>query len=222
VWLRGTALAALSQPTAALALIDSSLALPVETAIDIGLAPYTDGRAQYTATPAWVATWISRELAVHGDSIAARQAAMRAVSWYRNRPAAERATPEERFTASGSLEMLGAYADAEQIVRGLAAEDSTNVDFRGQLAGLAAERGDTALADSLDRWLAAQSVARVTWTASIYRARVAALLGRRDQAVARVREALDEGAWPGWFHQEPAIMSLRSRPDFVAMLAPRN
>jgi len=52
VWLRGDALAALSQPTAALALIDSSLSLPVETAIDIGLAPYTDGRPQYTATPA--------------------------------------------------------------------------------------------------------------------------------------------------------------------------
>ncbi len=222
VWLRGTALAALSQPTAALALIDSSLALPVETAIDIGLAPYTDGRAQYTATPAWVATWISRELAVHGDSIAARQAAMRAVSWYRNRPAAERATPEERFTASGSLEMLGAYADAEQIVRGLAAEDSTNVDFRGQLAGLAAERGDTALAESLDRWLAAQPLARVSWTASVYRARIAAVLGRGDDAVARVRDALDEGAWPEWFHQEPAIMRLRSRANFVVLMAPKD
>ena len=222
VWLRGDALAALSQPTAALALIDSSLSLPVETAIDTGLAPYTDGRPQYTATPAWVATWISRELAVHGDTVAARQAAMRAVAWYRSRPAAERATVEERFTAACSLEMVGAYAEAEQIVRGLAAEDSANVDFRGQLAGLAAERGDTALADSLDRWLAAQPVSRVNWSASVYRARLAALLGRPDDAVARVRDALDEGAWPAWFHQEPAIMSLRSRKDLAAMLAPRD
>jgi hypothetical protein len=118
--------------------------------------------------------------------------------------------------------MLGNYAEAEQIVRGLAAEDSTNVDFRGELAGLAAERGDTALADSLDRWLSAQPVARVSWTASIYRARIAALLGRRDDAVARARDALDEGAWPRWFHQEPAIMALRSRVDLAALLAPRN
>ena len=67
--------------------------------------------------------------------------------------------------------------------------------------------GDTALADSLDRWLAAQPVARVSWTASIYRARVAALLGRRDDAVARTREAFDEGAWPRWLHQEPELAS---------------
>jgi hypothetical protein len=158
---------------------------------------------------------------VHGDTVAARQAAARAVAWYRSRPADERSTMEERFTAACSLEMVGAYAEAEQITRGLAAEDSTNVDFRGQLGGLAAERGDTALADSLDRWLAAQPVSRVSWTASMYRARIAALLGHPDAAVARARDAVDEGAWPAWFHQEPAIMRLRSRKDFAALLTPK-
>jgi hypothetical protein len=49
-----------------------------------------------------------------------------------------------------SFEMAGEYAEAERIVREMLGADSTNVDFRGELAGLAAERGDTALADSLD------------------------------------------------------------------------
>jgi TolB-like protein len=221
VWLRGCALAALSRPTAALALLDSALVLPVETTSDLGLAPYTDGRPQYTVTPAWVASWISRELAVHGDTVAAHQAAARAVAWYRSRPVEERSTPEERLVAAWSLEMLGEYAEAEEIARRLVAEDSTNVDFRGELAGLAAERGDTALADSLDRWLAAQPVARVSWTASVYRARVAALLGRDDDAVARTRDAFDEGAWPRWIHQEPELTRLQARRDFVALTAPR-
>jgi tetratricopeptide (TPR) repeat protein len=221
-WLRGSALAALSRPAEALALIDTSLAFRVETVGDLGLAPYTDGRPQYTMTPGWVANWISRELAFHGDTVAARLAAARAVEWYQSRPAYERSTPEERLVAAWSLEMLGAYAPAEQLARQLVAEDSSNVDFRGELAGLAAERHDTALADSLDRWLAAQPVSRVTWTASIYRARVAALRGNSDDAVARTREALDEGAWPRWFHQEPELVRLRGRPDYAAMLAPRN
>lgn len=221
-WLRGTALAALSRPTAVLALIDSSLSLPSETAGDIGLAPYTEGRPEYTFTPAWVANWISRELSVHGDTVAARQAAMRAVAWYRSRPAPERATPEERLVAAWSLEMLGAYREAEHLAEQLIAEDSTNVDFQGELAGLAAEQGDTILAESLDRWLAAQPVARVSWTASIYRARVAATLGHKDEAMARIREALEEGAWPRWLDQEPALNPLRSRPDFMALTAPRN
>ena len=158
-------------------------------------------------------------LAAKSDSVA-RQAATRAVAWYRSRSAEERSTYEERLVAAWSLEMLGAYADADRIARQLVEEDSTNVDFRGELAGLAAERGDVALADSLDRWLAAQPVARVSWTASVYRARVAALLGRGDSAVARTREALGEGAWPTWFHQEPALAMLRDRADFRALMAP--
>jgi tetratricopeptide (TPR) repeat protein len=222
VWLRGRALAALSRPTAALMLIDSALSLPVETANDIGLAPYTDGRPQYSATPGWVSWWIACELAVHGDTVAARQAAARGVAWYRIRPTEERATLEERLVATWSLELLGEYAEAEEMVRQLLAEDSANVDFRGELAGLAAERGDTALADTLDRWLAAQPAARVSWSASVYRARVAALLGRRDDAVARTRDALDEGAWPMWIHLDPALAPLRGRRDFVALTAPRD
>ena len=221
VWVRGSALAALSRPAEVLALLDSALALPVETSSDLGLAPYTDGRPQYTVTPAWVANWVSRELAYRGDTVAARQAAMRAMAWYRSRRSDERNTIEERLVAAWSLEMIGAYREAERIARQLVAEDSANVDFRGELAGLAAECGDTALADSLDRWLAAQPVARVSWSASIYRARVAALLGRDDSAVARTREAFDEGLWPGWLHQEPALVPLRARADFVALIKPR-
>ena len=221
VWFVGSALAALSRPAEAVALLDSSASLPVETSADLGLAPYTDGRPQYTVTFGWVADWIARELAYHGDPIAARQAAARAVAWYRTRPPGERAAVEERLVEAWSLEMTGDFPHAEQVARTLAAEDSLNVDFRGELAGLAAERGDTALADSLDRWLAAQPPARVGWSASIYRARIAALLGRPDSAVARTREAFDEGMWPRWLHQEPALAPLRTRADFSALIRPR-
>lgn len=221
VWLEGRALAALSRPSAVLALLDSALAFPVETAGDLGLAPYTNGRAEYTVTPAWVAEWIARELAFHGDTATARQAAQRALAWSRSRPAQERATYEERLVTAWALETVGSYADAARLTRQLVVEDTANVDFRGELAGLAAEQGDTALADSLDRWLAGQSVERVAWTASVYRARIAALLGRDDDAVARVRDAMDEGAWPYWFHQEPELARLSPRHDLATLLAPK-
>ena len=94
---------------------------------------------------------------------------------------------------------------------------------RGQIggAGLAAEQGKAALADSLDRWLAAQSPARASWTASLYRARLAALAGRSDDAMARLREAFDLGIWPSWLHEEPAFAALRDRADFIALTVPR-
>jgi DNA-binding SARP family transcriptional activator/TolB-like protein len=221
IWLRGSALAALSRPAELLALIDSSLTLPVETTSDLGLAPFTNGRPEYSVTPAWIANWIARELVTHGDTVTARQAALRAVEWYRGRPAAERATIEEQLVQSWSLEVLQRFADAERVARALVAIDSTNVDFRGELAGLAAEQGKTALADSLDHWLAAQSPARVSWTASLYRARLAALAGRPDDAMARLRDAFDLGIWPSWLHEEPAFVGLRRRADFAALTAPR-
>ena len=221
-WLRARALAALGRPTAALVLLDSALSLPVETANRTGLAPGTDGRPQYDATPAWIAWWIAHELAVHGDTVAARQAATRSLTWYRSRPPLERATFEERLVATWSLEIVGAYAEAERLADGLLRDDSTNVDVRGELAGLAAERGDTLRADSLDTWLARQSVERVGWAASMYRSRLAALLGRPDSAYARAVEAWDEGAWPMWFHQEPVFAVLRTRHDFLALTASRD
>jgi len=221
VWLRGSALAALSRPRELLALLDSSLRMPVETVSDIGLAPFTDGRPQYTLTPAWVANWIARELVTHGDTATARAAAARAVEWYAARPEREKATIEERLVQAWSLEVLHRFAEASRVARSLTATDSENVDFRGELAGLAAEQGEKALADSLDQWLAEQKAARVSWTASLYRARVAALEGRDDDAMARLREAFDLGIWPAWLHEEPAFAPLRSRGDFIALTAPR-
>lgn len=221
-WMRGSALAALGRPTAALALLDSALELPVELVSNIGLAPFTNGRPEYTMTPAWVATWISREFAFHGDTVAARQAAERAIAWYHGRPAAERAAPEERFVTASAMEMAGAFAEASRLATQLVAEDSGNVDYRGELAGLAAEQRDTALAAALDRWLAAQPASRVGWSASVYRARLAALQDRPMDAVARLREAFDAGMWPRWLHQEPALAMLRGQADFEALVAPRD
>jgi len=221
-WFRGRALAALGRSAEALTLIDTALTQQIETSNNIGLAPYTNGRPEYAATPAWVAVWIARELSVHGDTASARQAAARALSWYRARPADERATPEERIVAAWSLELTGSFADAERVTRALFEEDSTNIDYRGMLAGLAAERGDSLRTDSIDEWLAHQHGDLVGWTASYYRARDAALLGRDAKAVALLRQAFDEGAWPYYVRNEPAFGRLRTNSDFKSLIATKD
>jgi DNA-binding SARP family transcriptional activator/TolB-like protein len=211
-WLRGRALAALSRPAEALALMDTALTLTVETANDLGLAPYTIGRPQYTATPAWVAVDVARELAAHGNAAAARQAAERALAWYRARSTEERSTFEERLVTAMALDMTGANADATSMLRALAREDTANIDYKGLIGSLAAERADTALVDSIDGWLAHQTADQISWVASYYRARNEALLGRQPDARARLRDAMDQGAWPMYIHGDPAFSSLRVRP----------
>ncbi len=221
-WLRGRALAAMSRPAEVVALMDTAFMLPVETANDIGLAPYTNGRPQYSATPAWVAVYVARELAAHGNATAARQIAARALGWYRARSADERSTFEERLVAAMSLEMIGANAEAERNLRSILHDDTANVDYRGLLGSLAAERGDTAVADSIDGWLARQTGDQVSWSASYYRARNAALLGRRSNAVARLRETIDQGAWPMYLHGDPALSAIENSRAAVTVAALRD
>ncbi|MEP6781274.1 MAG: BTAD domain-containing putative transcriptional regulator [Gemmatimonadaceae bacterium] len=221
VWLRGRALAALLRTADVLSLVDSSLALPAETSLSIGLAPATDGRPQYAATPGWVAVWIARELVAHGDSAGSKLVAGRAINWYRSRVPEDRATTEERLIACWAFELHGDIAESRAMARALAAKDSTNVDYRGAVGGLAAQTGNVALADSVDRWLAAQAPERVSWSGSFYRARDQALTGRANEAIADVRESIDRGAWPFWLHIEPAFISLRSSAEFQALLKPR-
>jgi DNA-binding SARP family transcriptional activator/TolB-like protein len=220
-WMRGRALAALGRRDELLALVDTTLTLAAETANDIGLAPYTDGRPVYTSTPGWVTLWIAKELIVHGDSATAKRVAGRSLDWYRGRPVDERATPEERLVAAWALDLTDDYAGAERMTRELVAVDTTNVDYRGTLGEIAAVERKGALSDSVDRWLATQSVERVSWSASYYRARNAALAGRSNDAIAELRASLAEGAWPLWVHLDPAFASLHGRRDYAALIAPR-
>ena len=221
-WMRGRALAALARPVEVLALADTILTLPAEPANDIGLGPYTDGRPQYTATAGWVTVWIARELMAHGDSATARQVAARSFAWYRERPSLERATSEERLVAAWALDIMGSYAEARRMSRALIAEDTSNVDYRAALASSLVELGDTTGADSIDAWMARRTDTRAGWSAAFYRARTAALMKRPADAVARVREAIDAGAWPLWIHIDPAIATLAARRDLQQVLARRD
>ena len=220
-WMRARALSALARPVELLALVDTILTYPAETANDIGLGPYTNGRPAYTATAGWVTVWIARELMAHGDAATARKVAARSYAWYRSRPSLERDTPEERLVASWALDLMGSYDDADRIARTLVREDTANIDYRGVLAGSLAAQGDTTDAESLDAWLTARPEVKGEWSAAFYRAHDAVLLHHPADAVARVREALDNGAWPMWIHIDPPLATLAPRRDMTQLTAPR-
>jgi DNA-binding SARP family transcriptional activator/TolB-like protein len=218
---RGRALAGLGRSADALQALDSALELPAEPGLSNGMAIFTDGRPEYTGSAAWVGLWIARELHVHGDSASGRAAAAHTLAWLVAMPRDDRATPEIGLFEAECLEQVGRAADARRIVERLLVGDSSNIDYRGTLAGLAAATGDTALADRLDGWLAALPPERALWGGAFYRARVASLRGRPADAVALVRETLARGAWPYWVHLDPALHRLATRPEYVALTSPR-
>jgi TolB-like protein len=218
---RGRALGGLGRAADAMSVLDSSFTMPSEPGLANGMLPNTDGRPEYTGSGAWVALWVARELTVHGDSVAGSAAARRAVTWIDALPRDDRAAPEMRAFKAEFLEQAGAFGAARQLVQGLIADDSSNVDYRGMMAGLAVESGDSALADRLDAWLAGLPPERAHWGASFYRARIASLRGRSADAVALVQETLTKGAWPYWIHLDPALHRLAARADYIALTKPR-
>jgi hypothetical protein len=218
---RGRALAALGRSADALLALDSAFLLPSNPGLSSGMAVFTDGRPEYTGSAAWVGLWIARELDVHGDSAGGRAAAARTVAWLNALPRADREAPEMRLFEAELLEQMGQTSDASRVMQELLVADSSNIDYRGLLAGLAAANGDSALTDRLDTWLAAVPPERALWGVAFYRARVASLRGRPADAVGLVRETLARGAWPYWVHQDPALHRLAARPEYVALMTPR-
>ncbi len=218
---RAQALAGLERGSDALRVMDSSLTRPPEPDLSNGMAPNMDGRDEYRSSAAWVILWTMRELDVHGSVGAARIAAVHGATWCDSRSLHDRSTPEIRFFKALFLEESGAFDSALAIMRGLVVEDSSNVAFRGILAGLAAERGDSVTALRLDDWLAHRTSDEDSWGPSYYRARVATLLGRPTEAVALVRTSLELGAWPMWIHIDPVLHRLAPRADYRALTFPR-
>jgi DNA-binding SARP family transcriptional activator/TolB-like protein len=218
---RAEALVGLERGTDALHVMDSSLNRSWERDLSTGMAPNLDGREEYRSSAAWVIFWTMRELDAHGSVGAARIAAAQGVTWCNGRSTSDRQAPEIRLFKALFLEESGAVDSAQTIVRGLVAHDSLNVTFRGVLAGLAAERGDTETARRLDLWLAGRSADSYGWGPSYYRARMATLLGRPDTAVAFIRTSMEAGAWPMWIHNDPVLHRLTSRADYRTLTFPQ-
>jgi hypothetical protein len=188
--------------------LDTSFVMPPEPDLGGGLGPNTNGRTELTGTPARLGMYASRELMVHGDTSAAREAAASTVAWIDSRPTSERNSMEYRAYKVWLLETQGSLAAAIPIARALVAGDTGNVDFRGTLGGLAAATGDTVTARHEDAWLASLPADRGTWGSSFYRARIAVLLGQARDAAALVRESFERGAWPYYLHTDPLLHRL--------------
>ena len=175
------ALAALGRVAAVRARLDTLLALPREGWL----------------TPGMSLTLTAKELLAHGFGDAADAVFGRALAWYRERPAAEQASQEWRELVADLLYDAGRWRAADSLYLVLAAEFKTshnypdNAWYLGRLGALAARLGDTVQALRLaDRLIALDRAQAVPGQESIVaRARIAALLGRREEALQLLTDA---------------------------------
>jgi hypothetical protein len=149
-----------------------------------------------------------------------------------DRPGPSDTIPEPLADA---LYLSGRHEAVTPHIERLARRDTSDVLLTGRRGALAARRSDTTLARAMDARLASLQPRNRNGSHTLWRARIAALSGKRDLAVRLLAQALDEGATIhhyGWYvprqggafgaRWDPDFAPLRGYPPFEALLRPKD
>jgi tetratricopeptide (TPR) repeat protein len=167
---------------------------------------------------------VADELRAHGHREAAHKVLDESIAWYQSRP---HDTEESRAALALTLYRAERWGDALRLYEELAEEYPENTTYLAGLGKLAARRGDREEALRISDELRGLSTSSVQSAyVPLRRARIAALLGDRDEAMTLLRLAIDEGATPfsghgTWLHRDIDFESLREYPPFQEFLRPK-
>ena len=120
-----------------------------------------------------------------------------------------------------SLYLAGRWEEAERSFERLAASDTARVEYLGYLGVLAAQQNAVPAAMAISDRLGRLDRRYLWGEHTVWRARIAALLGDRVAAVALLRRAAGEGYRFAWnHHADPDLESLRDYPPFQTLTRP--
>ena len=176
--------------------------------------------------PFVIASW---ELRAHGHAEAAERIARRGLAWHADRT---NVTPGASSVLTQPIVNLyleagdprRGHALARQFWEPVLAMPDGRLMASCMLGTAAARAGDRARAIEIGRSLVALDAADTTQDGGSYeacRARIAAALGDRDEAVRLLREAWQEGAILDFAHRFPEMAALHGYPPFDAVIASR-
>ena len=182
---------------------------------------------------------IAEELRAHGHQREARHIEQQILAWYETDPEHRAPAPPDSVTWASALVLADRLPEAHGIVRELVDRYPDHIGFRGFLGVIAALAGDVEEASRIDRELAQREGKYLLGNHYAWRARIAASLGEREQAVDLLRSAFTQGVrihpsdwrtgfedgWGEWElvwpHSEPEFESLRGYPPFEELMRPK-
>ncbi len=165
----------------------------------------------------------SLELRVHGHADKGREIARQATAWLRQKENEKALTGEESFNLARIMAAAEQWDDAEKLASSLASKDQKNVGYAGLLGALHARRGDGAAARKISEKLQGCKQPYLFGEHTLWRARIAAQLGEKEEAVRLLREAFAQGnAFGVWLHRDIHLEPLRGFPAFEAFQKPQS
>ena len=160
----------------------------------------------------------AKELRVQGQFDTAREFANRAVDWCN-----QQSDPAEyRDDQAEALRLAERWAEAQAVFAELAAEDPDNLEYQGKLGTLAVRLGDERKAREIFDTLRHLERPYLEGKLTYWSACISALLGEREQAVALLKEAWDQGLpHPDIKWRDMDLEPLRDYPPFQEMIKPK-
>ncbi|OGD18687.1 MAG: hypothetical protein A2W03_08835 [Candidatus Aminicenantes bacterium RBG_16_63_16] len=175
-----------------------------------------------TGTAGRVMLAAARELRLQGYQEAYQDMAGRAVEWHRGRLAGKEAAEQQRAELAAALYVSEQWEEAAALIEKLRSEKPDHIDYLGYGGVLAARRGDKEEALKISEEL--KEIDRpFTFGAQTYwRARIAALLGMKEEAVELLRQSFSQGKYYDVFIiQEADLDPLRDYAPFRELLNPK-
>jgi len=179
-------------------------------------------------TPGVAMVMVGKELRADGHPDAASETFERALTWYRSRPSEEQVSQEWREWVSDLLYSAGRWAEADTMYRSLAREYPSsygypdNVIYLGRLGTIAARLGDQTLASAMAARLKDMDRPQPIpgQESIVFRARIAALLGQREEAMRLLTDAYG-AAGTTELHVDNDFEGMKTFPPFQEFIRPK-
>jgi DNA-binding SARP family transcriptional activator/TolB-like protein len=171
-----------------------------------------------------LASWlglVADELRAHDHRDAAREVLSESIAWLRPRA---RDTEESRAELAGLLYRAERWDKALRLYEELAEEYPENTTYLAALGRLAARSGNREEASRISEDLRSARHSLMEGYRNLERARIAGVLGDREEAMTVLRQSFDWGGnWGRWpsLHSDIDFESLHDYPPFQEFLRPK-
>lgn len=184
---------------------------------EIVVAPEVPG-----ATAPQVLLSVAEELRAHGHAESSVTIAGEGLAYLERNAPSPSVGSADREIEGRLLYLNERWEEAGRIFSGPGVESTPRFTTLG-LQGVAAARlGDQASAGAMDRRLGALDEPFQRGANTLWRARIQAVLGNRDEAVSLLRRAFAEGVGFGiWLHRDVDLEPLRGYPPFEELIRPK-
>jgi tetratricopeptide (TPR) repeat protein len=173
-------------------------------------------------TPGDVMLEAAWELRVQGHREAYKEIADQAVGWYQNRLRMKEVNEAMHSDLATALYTAEKWDEAQAVFAELAEDDPENIEYKGRIGLLAARKGERDKALKIFKELESINRPYLFGEHTYMRARIASLLGEKEQAVVLLRDAFDQGLKYGvYLHYEMDLEALSNYKPFQELLKPK-